>query len=330
MLTWCTIPVPGGTTRKSSNAVGRPNTSAITEWSMTSSAGASGLIRAGSPPRSRIASRIVARSTTAGTPVKSCITTRAGVNRTSRSGSAFGSQPASARMSSVLTSAPSSVRSRFSSSTLRLNGSRSAPSTAANRKISYEVSPTARGVRAAKLSTLAMRPSSHRALRPVGQDGRVDLGLAGRVYVVSGGSRGLGRAAAEALVAEGARVVIGARHEADVERAAQELGGRGHAVGVVADLAEAASAARLVEAAHAAYGGLDGALISVGGPPQGSAMEVDEQAWRAAFESAFLGALRLARRVAGALGPDGGSIAFVLSSSVRSPIPGLAVSNALR
>jgi len=158
----------------------------------------------------------------------------------------------------------------------------------------------------------------------------VDLGLAGRVYVVSGGSRGLGRAAAEVLVAEGARVVVGARGEAAVERAAQELGGPGHAVGVVADLAVAASAQRLVEAAHSAYGGLDGALVSVGGPPVGSAMETDEQAWRAAFEAVFLGALRLARRVAGAVGDEGGSIAFVLSSSVRSPIPGLAISNALR
>jgi 3-oxoacyl-[acyl-carrier protein] reductase len=158
----------------------------------------------------------------------------------------------------------------------------------------------------------------------------VDLGLAGRVYVVSGGSRGLGRAAAEALVAEGARVVVGARDEVAVERAAQELGGPGHAVGVVADLAVAASAQRLVEAAHSAYGGLDGALISVGGPPVGSAMETEEQAWRAAFESVFLGTLRLARRVAGAVGKEGGSIAFVLSSSVRSPIPGLAISNALR
>jgi len=158
----------------------------------------------------------------------------------------------------------------------------------------------------------------------------MDLGVAGRVYVVSGGSRGLGRAAAEALVAEGARVVVGARDKAAVERAAQELGGPAHAVGVVADLAEAASAQRLVEAAHSAYGGLDGALVSVGGPPTGSALDTDEQAWRAGFESVFLGALRLARHVVGALGEEGGSIVFVLSSSVRSPIPGLAVSNGLR
>jgi 3-oxoacyl-[acyl-carrier protein] reductase len=158
----------------------------------------------------------------------------------------------------------------------------------------------------------------------------VDLGLAGRVYVVSGGTRGLGRATAEALVADGARVVLGARDAAGVERAAQELGGAAHAVGVVADLGVAASAQRLVEAAHSAYGGLDGALVSVGGPPPGTALDTDEQAWRAGFDSVFLGVLRLTRQVVGALGPEGGSIAWVLSTSVRSPIPGLAVSNGLR
>ena len=158
----------------------------------------------------------------------------------------------------------------------------------------------------------------------------MDLGLAGRVYVVSGGSRGLGRATAEALVADGARVVVGARDEAAVERAAQQLGGPGHAVGVVADLGEAASASRLVEAAHRAYDGLDGALVSVGGPPPGTALDTGEDAWRAAFESVFLGALRLTRQVAAALGPDGGSIAWVLSSSVHTPIPNLAISNGLR
>jgi 3-oxoacyl-[acyl-carrier protein] reductase len=163
----------------------------------------------------------------------------------------------------------------------------------------------------------------------MGQDRPVDLGLAGRVYVVSGGSRGLGRATAEALVAEGAQVVLGARDEASVERAAQELGGRAHAVGVTADLGRAAAAQRLVEAAHTAYGGLDGALVSVGGPPPGTATDTEEEAWRAAFESVFLGALRLTRQVAGAVGSDG-SIALVLSSSVRAPIPGLAISNGLR
>ena len=70
---------------------------------MTSSAGTSGLIFAGSPPRSDIASRIAARSTIAGTPVKSCITTRAGVNAISLEGSALWSQLASASMSCLRT-----------------------------------------------------------------------------------------------------------------------------------------------------------------------------------------------------------------------------------
>lgn len=158
----------------------------------------------------------------------------------------------------------------------------------------------------------------------------MDLGLAGRVFVVSGGSRGLGRATAEVLVAEGARVVLGARDEVAVERAAQELGGAAHAVGVRADLGTAVAAQRLVEAAHSAYGGLDGALVSVGGPAPGRALDTEEDAWRAGFESVFLGALRLTKQVASAVGRDGGSIALVLSSSVRVPIPGLAVSNGLR
>ena len=71
---------------------------------MTSSAGASGLIFEGSPPRSAIASRMVARSTMQGTPVKSCMITRAGVNWISASGSASASHPAIALMSSAVMS----------------------------------------------------------------------------------------------------------------------------------------------------------------------------------------------------------------------------------
>ncbi len=121
---------------------------------MTSSAGASGLIRVGSPPRSAIASRMVARSTTQGTPVKSCMTTRAGVNWISVSGSASGSQAARARMCASVMSAPSSVRSRFSRRTFRLKGSAAAPSTAPNRNTSYDRSPTSRVPLAPNVSLL--------------------------------------------------------------------------------------------------------------------------------------------------------------------------------
>jgi 3-oxoacyl-[acyl-carrier protein] reductase len=157
----------------------------------------------------------------------------------------------------------------------------------------------------------------------------MDLDLAGRVYIVTGGTGGLGRASAEALVADGARVVVSSRDAGKVEDAVTALGGAAHAVGVVADNADPTTPDRLVSAARAAFERVDGALISVGGPPPGSVVETTDEAWRAAFESVFLGTVRLARAMAAELGA-GGAIAFVLSTSVRSPIPGLAISNGLR
>ncbi|MCX6396095.1 MAG: SDR family oxidoreductase [Propionibacteriales bacterium] len=147
------------------------------------------------------------------------------------------------------------------------------------------------------------------------------------VYLVTGGTRGLGFATAELLVSQGARVVISGRTPDGVAAALDQLGGS--ARGVAADSADPDSAARLVQAALDAFGRLDGALISVGGPPTGTVMNTPDDVWTSAFESVFVGALRTARAVANALeGP--GSIAFVLSSSVRSPLANLAVSNGLR
>ena len=156
----------------------------------------------------------------------------------------------------------------------------------------------------------------------------MDLGLRDRVYLVTGGSRGLGLATAQALVADGARVVLSARDAAGVTAAAAGLGA-GRAASLAADLADPAAPGQLVAAAMDTFGRLDGALISVGGPPGGTVMGTSDDAWRAAFESVFLGAVRLARTLGGELGA-GGSIAFVLSTSVRSPIDSLAISNGLR
>jgi 3-oxoacyl-[acyl-carrier protein] reductase len=156
----------------------------------------------------------------------------------------------------------------------------------------------------------------------------VDLGLRDRVYLVTGGSRGLGYAAAAALVAEGARVVVSGRDGGATARAAAALGS-GRAVGLAADNADPATPARLVSAAREEFGRLDGALISVGGPPGGTAADTPDEAWQAAFGSVFLGTVRLSRALTAAL-TEGGSIAFVLSSSVRVPIASLVISNGLR
>lgn len=160
----------------------------------------------------------------------------------------------------------------------------------------------------------------------------MDLQLTDRVYLVTGGGRGLGRATADALVAEGARVVISGRSQESIDEATSALNedaGRDAAVGVVADNAEHDTPARLLAAADGAWSRVDGALISVGGPPKGPVTSITDEQWSAAFESVFLGAVRLAREVGVAL-PAGGSLGLVLSSSVRAPLPEMAISNGLR
>lgn len=156
----------------------------------------------------------------------------------------------------------------------------------------------------------------------------MDLGLKDRVYIVTAASRGLGRATAQSLVDDGAKVVISSRSADRIAAAATELGAD-NAIGLALDNADAATPAALIEAAQSRWGRLDGALISVGGPPAGAVLDMSEDQWRDAFESVFVGGLRLATQIATELS-DGGSIAFVLSSSAKAPIAGLAISNGLR
>jgi 3-oxoacyl-[acyl-carrier protein] reductase len=158
----------------------------------------------------------------------------------------------------------------------------------------------------------------------------MDLGLDGRVYIVTGGSRGLGRAGAAALVGEGARVVLCARDPDRLERAAAELGGGDAAIPISGDLADEDLPERLIASAHARFGRLDGALISVGGPPAGSALDLTAQAWTDAFRTAFLGPLRLLTSIARSAGYEGASAVLILSTTVTQPLPGLAASNGLR
>ncbi|HEX5402982.1 MAG TPA: SDR family oxidoreductase [Pseudonocardiaceae bacterium] len=155
----------------------------------------------------------------------------------------------------------------------------------------------------------------------------MDLGLADRVYLVTGGSKGLGFATAKALVADGARVVLSSRSADNVDKAVAELGA--NAVGVPGDNADPELADRLVSVAKERFGRVDGLLVSVGGPPFGSALDTSLGDWEQAFGSVFLGTLRLLRTVAAELS-DGGAMALVLSTSVREPLGNLAISNGLR
>lgn len=159
----------------------------------------------------------------------------------------------------------------------------------------------------------------------------MDLGLAEHAYLVTGASRGLGFATAEALVRDGADVVISARDAGTIEDAARRLSliGPGRAVGMAADQGDLGAAEALVARVREEYGRLDGVVVSVGGPPATKATTTTDEQWRTAFESVFLGAVRLAR-TALTEAAEPVAVTFVLSSSVRSPLPGLAISNGLR
>lgn len=158
----------------------------------------------------------------------------------------------------------------------------------------------------------------------------MDLGLTDRVYVVTGAARGLGRACAEQLVAEGARLVLTAADEDGLRSVATALGGPERAIAVAGDLSEPGLETCLVAAAVARYGRLDGALVTVAAPPAGTVMDTEDGAWRLAFESAFLGQVRLCRAVGRYATNEGGSLVLVLSTTAREPIEGLAMSNGLR
>jgi 3-oxoacyl-[acyl-carrier protein] reductase len=155
----------------------------------------------------------------------------------------------------------------------------------------------------------------------------MDLGLKDRVYVVTGATRGLGNATARELVADGAKVVVSGRDEKSVADAAAALGP--NAVGVAVDNADPDAPAMLIGAAREHFGRFNGVLVSVGGPPAGFVSDNTDEQWQAAFESVFLGAVRLARAASAEL-EAGGVIGFVLSGSVYEPIPGLTISNGLR
>ena len=157
----------------------------------------------------------------------------------------------------------------------------------------------------------------------------MDLGLTDRAFLVTAASTGLGRATAQHLVAEGARVVLVARRAELLAEAVSQMG-PDRAVALAADLTDSNTAETACALALDAFGRLDGALISVGGPPAGSVLSTSEEQWRGAFESVFLAALRTCRTVVRRGTASDLCIALVLSTSVKTPAPGLATSNGLR
>jgi 3-oxoacyl-[acyl-carrier protein] reductase len=157
----------------------------------------------------------------------------------------------------------------------------------------------------------------------------MDFGITGKVALVTAASKGLGRASAQALSEEGAKVVICARGEDALNEAAAGMPGDVHTV--VADVTRPEVPQRLVDEAVARYGGLDILVGNAGGPPPGRALDVDDDAVRAAVEANLLTSVRLVRAAVPHMRAAGwGRICLITSYSVKQPIPVLALSNTAR
>jgi 3-oxoacyl-[acyl-carrier protein] reductase len=161
----------------------------------------------------------------------------------------------------------------------------------------------------------------------------MDLGLAGRVAIVGGGSKGIGRAVAEMLVAEGARVVIAARGEPEIEAAAREIAAtRGAEVMAMScDMAKRDEIEALVEKTVERFRGIDIVVNNAGGPPFGRFEQHEDAAWLAALGQNLMSVVRMTRAALPYLRrSEQARIINITSTSVKEPIDGLILSNTAR
>jgi 3-oxoacyl-[acyl-carrier protein] reductase len=161
----------------------------------------------------------------------------------------------------------------------------------------------------------------------------MDLGLKNKIALVTAASRGLGRAVAEELAAEGATVVICARKQETIERAAHEIAASTEAnvVGVRADVSNPEDVARLVKSAIDRLGRIDILVTNSGGPPAGPFEAFDLEQWEAATRLLLYSSVNLASAVlTGMKERRWGRILNITSIAVKQPVDNLILSNSLR
>ncbi len=161
----------------------------------------------------------------------------------------------------------------------------------------------------------------------------MDLGLKGKVAIVTASSRGIGRAAAEVLAAEGTRIMMCARTAADVKMAAEQIRERTgtEVLALQADVTQADDIARVVSRTVEAYRTVDILVNNAGGPPAGVFDSLGDAEWQAAFDLTMLSAVRMIRAVLPSMRQaGGGAIINVQSTSVKVPLDNLILSNAIR
>jgi 3-oxoacyl-[acyl-carrier protein] reductase len=155
----------------------------------------------------------------------------------------------------------------------------------------------------------------------------MDLGIEGKVALVTGASRGIGRAIAAQLVQEGADVAVSSRSPQSIEATATEIGARPF----VFDSGDVAEAGALVAAVGDVLGPIELLVVNTGGPPGGDALAFTEAQWEVAYRSLVLTPMALVKAVVPGMRETGfGRILNVSSSAVREVIDGLMLSNAHR
>jgi 3-oxoacyl-[acyl-carrier protein] reductase len=161
----------------------------------------------------------------------------------------------------------------------------------------------------------------------------MDLGLQNKVALVGAASRGLGRAVAEELAAEGASLIICSRKAETIERAAAEISKAAgvEVLGVAADVSNSADVARLVQSGVDRFGRIDILVTNAGGPPAGSFESFALQQWEDATRLLLHSAVELARHVLpGMKERRWGRILNITSIAVKQPVDNLILSNSLR
>lgn len=161
----------------------------------------------------------------------------------------------------------------------------------------------------------------------------MDLGLKGKVAIVAASSKGMGKATAMALAAEGSRVTVLARDEAQLRRAAEEIRGRHGAevLAVPADVTRADDIQRVVRETVERWGTVHVLVNNAGGPPGGVFDDMDDAKWQSAYELNLLSTIRLVREVLPHMRKAGGGVIINLqSTSVKVPLDNLILSNTIR
>jgi 3-oxoacyl-[acyl-carrier protein] reductase len=156
----------------------------------------------------------------------------------------------------------------------------------------------------------------------------LDFGLTDKRALVTAASKGLGRACAEALIAEGARVFICSRNAKAIEATANAIGAEGWSA---SDVSRHGEPEALVNTAIDRLGGLDILVANAGGPPPGTCQPPSLEAWEASFNLTLMSAVRLVKTALPHLQrSEQGRVVFITSISVRQPIPNLVLSSSLR